>query len=180
MASVLLFDLTLSTFLQISQNSPQNQIFTAERSVYRVLAYMETFFTYLCFRKYPTKYLILWSNSILFVWKRITKGRFPKEWTNIFLIRDSGIGRLCICLYLNLQYFRELTRSRPTCQVTLCNDSGWPRHRENREFGSYFFQTGKTQGILLWHREKFWDTGKIFFCDTGKKLDTGKIFDCDY
>ena len=21
--------------------------------------------------------------------------------------------------------------------------SGWPRHRENREFGSYFFQTGK-------------------------------------
>ena len=27
--------------------------------------------------------------------------------------------------------------------------SGWPRHRENREFGSYFFQTGKTQGILL-------------------------------
>ena len=25
--------------------------------------------------------------------------------------------------------------------------SGWPRHRENREFGSYFFQTGKTQGI---------------------------------
>ena len=30
--------------------------------------------------------------------------------------------------------------------------TGWPRHRE---FGSYFFQTGKTQGILLWHREKF-------------------------
>ena len=58
--------------------------------------------------------------------------------------------------------------------------SGWPRHRENREFGSYFFQTGKIQGILLWHREKFWDTGKIFFCDTGKNLDTGKIFDCDY
>ena len=27
--------------------------------------------------------------------------------------------------------------------------SGWPRNRENREFGSYFFQTGKTQGILL-------------------------------
>ena len=34
--------------------------------------------------------------------------------------------------------------------VRLC--PGWPRHkenRENREFGSYFFQTGKTQGILL-------------------------------
>ena len=57
---------------------------------------------------------------------------------------------------------------------------GWPRHRENREFGYYFFQTGKTQGILLWHREKFWDTGKIFFCDRGKNLDTGKIFDSDY
>ena len=30
--------------------------------------------------------------------------------------------------------------------------AGWPRHRENREnreFGSYFFQTGKTQGILF-------------------------------
>ena len=39
---------------------------------------------------------------------------------------------------------------------------GWPRHRENREFGSYFFQTGKTQGILFWHREKFANTGKIF------------------
>ena len=25
--------------------------------------------------------------------------------------------------------------------------SGLPRHRENREFGSPFFQTGKTQGI---------------------------------
>ena len=38
------------------------------------------------------------------------------------------------------------------------------------EFGSYFFQTGKTQGIWLWHREKFWDTGKIFFYGTGKKF----------
>ena len=27
--------------------------------------------------------------------------------------------------------------------------TGWPRNRENREFGSYFFQTGKTQGILF-------------------------------
>ena len=25
--------------------------------------------------------------------------------------------------------------------------TGFPRHRENREFGSPFFQTGKTQGI---------------------------------
>ena len=55
---------------------------------------------------------------------------------------------------------------------------GWPQHRENREFGSYFFQTGKTQGILLWHREKFWDTGKIFYFGTGRNLDTGKIIDC--
>ena len=58
--------------------------------------------------------------------------------------------------------------------------SGWPRHRENREFGSYFFQTGKTQGILLWHRENFWDTGKIFYFGTGRNLDTGKIIDCRY
>ena len=33
--------------------------------------------------------------------------------------------------------------------------TGWPRNRENREFGSYFFQTGKTRGILLQHRENF-------------------------
>ena len=33
--------------------------------------------------------------------------------------------------------------------VALKRKTGWPRHRENREFGSYFFQTGKTQGILL-------------------------------
>ena len=39
---------------------------------------------------------------------------------------------------------------------------GWPRYRENRDFGSYFFQTWKTQGILFWHREKFANTGKIF------------------
>ena len=31
-----------------------------------------------------------------------------------------------------------------------------------QEFGSYFFQTGKTQGILFWHREKFGNAGKIF------------------
>ena len=41
----------------------------------------------------------------------------------------------------------------PTYEFVLsCSTSahtGWPRHRENREFGSYFFQTGKTQGILL-------------------------------
>ena len=153
MASVLLFDLTLSTFLQISQNSPQNQIFTAERSVYRVLAYMETFFAYLCFRKYPTKYLILWSNSILFVWKRITKGRFPKEWTNIFLIRDSGIDRLCICLYLNLQYFRELTRSRSRLPSDFvqrvrqnhgCDDTK-PRRRKELRFSLCRFQVKITR-----------------------------------
>ena len=34
--------------------------------------------------------------------------------------------------------------------VVLKNEcTGWPQHRENREFGSYFFQTGKTQGILF-------------------------------
>ena len=41
------------------------------------------------------------------------------------------------------------------------------RQGKHREFG---FDTGKN----------FEDTGKIFFCDTGKNLDTGKIFDCDY
>ena len=37
--------------------------------------------------------------------------------------------------------------------------TGWPRHREIREFGSYFSQTWKTQGIWFWHREKFANTG---------------------
>ena len=50
----------------------------------------------------------------------------------------------------------------PLCS-TVSTDAGWPRHRENREFDSYFFQTGKTQGILLSHRENCWDTGKIFW-----------------
>ena len=49
--------------------------------------------------------------------------------------------------------------------------TGWPQHRENREnreFGSYFFQTGKTQGILLWHREKIETQGKYFSVTQGK------------
>ena len=43
-------------------------------------------------------------------------------------------------------------------------NAAWPRRRENREFGSYFFQTGKTQGIFvvtqgkfLRHRENIFD-----------------------
>ena len=52
--------------------------------------------------------------------------------------------------------------------------------------------TGKTRNLVLTfsrqgkHREfcfdteKFWDTGKIFFCDIGKNVDTGKTFDRDY
>ena len=35
------------------------------------------------------------------------------------------------------------------CLSTSQKKAGWPWHRENREFGSYFFQTGKTQGILF-------------------------------
>ena len=35
------------------------------------------------------------------------------------------------------------------------NITGWPWHRENREFGCKFFQTGKTQGIWLQQMEKF-------------------------
>ena len=64
--------------------------------------------------------------------------------------------------------------------------TGWPRHRESREFGSYFFQTGKTQGICFDTGKNFETQGKIlrhreiFFCDTGKNLDIGEIFDCDY
>ena len=45
-------------------------------------------------------------------------------------------------------------RNGPKNKLTLLSEyatplPGWSRHKENREFGSYFFQTGKTQGILL-------------------------------
>ena len=46
--------------------------------------------------------------------------------------------------------------------------TGWPRHRESREFGSYFFQTGENTGNLpkniknmILHREFTFNTGKI-------------------
>ena len=42
-----------------------------------------------------------------------------------------------------------LTKGYPLPPSPTLPLAGWPRHRENREFGSYFFQTGKTQGILL-------------------------------
>ena len=37
----------------------------------------------------------------------------------------------------------------------------WPRHRENREFRHQFFQTGKTQGVKVQHRENFDNTGNF-------------------
>ena len=57
-----------------------------------------------------------------------------------------------------------LHRETLTCTISALHYgvTGWPWHRENNEFGSYFFQTGKTQGIWFWHREKIANTGKIF------------------
>ena len=53
-------------------------------------------------------------------------------------------------------------------KVRMHISTGWPRHRENREFGCSFFQTGKTQGIcqkniknMILHREFASNTGKI-------------------
>ena len=41
--------------------------------------------------------------------------------------------------------------------------TGWPQHREKREFGFYFFQTRKTQGIC-YNTGKFFETqGKYFW-----------------
>ena len=55
--------------------------------------------------------------------------------------------------------------------------SGLPRHRENREFESPFFQTGKTQGNLpkniknmLLHREFATNTGKILRLNKNNEL----------
>ena len=73
--------------------------------------------------------------------------------------------------------------------------SGWQRHRGNREFGSYFFQTGKTQGKYFdndCYYEKYASFGKFqnflqrhkgngefgsYFFQTGKTQ--GKYFDND-
>ena len=57
-------------------------------------------------------------------------------------------------------YTTELgvVREVQKCKFSIVS-TGCPRHRENREFGSYFFQTGKTgnfalrQGKILRHRE---------------------------
>ena len=62
-------------------------------------------------------------------------------------------GYQCNCSHLKTK--SHLTRKGPRQYRPPPKDgegnafTGWPRHRENREFGSYFFQTGKTQGILL-------------------------------
>ena len=59
-------------------------------------------------------------------------------------------------------------------------ESGWPRHRDNREFGSYFFQTGKTQnfvvtqGKFLVHRENIFDC--IYYCKKHVSLHISSIF----
>ena len=39
--------------------------------------------------------------------------------------------------------------------------AGWPRHRENREFGYHFFQTWKTQEILAQHRDNLDNMGNF-------------------
>ena len=66
--------------------------------------------------------------------------------------RSSRREFITECIRLRCKYL-----SRARIQTYCCThinevSAGWPRHRENREnreFGSYFFQTGKTQGILL-------------------------------
>ena len=57
--------------------------------------------------------------------------------------------------WVNSDDFKKFVEMSPPYMYlvsTMMDNSGWPRHRENtenREFGSYFFQTGKTQGILF-------------------------------
>ena len=85
--------------------------------------------------------------------------------------------RFCIAWKFENEFDREnklldlSSKHHNKCKLALKLMSGWPRHRENRKFGSYFFQTGKTQGILFWQREKFPNTGKIF----GLWLSTQKV-----
>ena len=43
----------------------------------------------------------------------------------------------------------------------IMNRTGLPRHRENREFGSSFFQTGKTQGICKKLSKMHFYTGNL-------------------
>ena len=66
-------------------------------------------------------------------------------------------GTLQVTTYCGQNILSHNYRPQRSCGQ---GNAGWPRHRENREFGSYFFQTGKTQGNfaltqgkILRHRE---------------------------
>ena len=52
-----------------------------------------------------------------------------------------------------------------SCIIAVVADTytWWPRHRENREFGCYFFQTGKTHVIFCNTWKPFWNIGKFFW-----------------
>ena len=73
---------------------------------------------------------------------------------NYLLVPLSLSNSVCIILSWSTL---ELDRQQhyiflPPANIVCEGYAGWPRHRENREnreFDSYFFQTGKTQGILL-------------------------------
>ena len=55
---------------------------------------------------------------------------------------------LCImCAYVSVYCSAEILGFVLLVQSVGKLTSGLPRHRENREFESPFFQTGKTQGI---------------------------------
>ena len=78
-------------------------------------------------------------------------------------------AKCSVAFFQNDYYMQQMHTIEIHWRLIALPYSGWPRHRENREnreFGSYFFQTGKTQE---------------FCSDTGKNLLTqGKYLDCDY
>ena len=81
------------------------------------------------------------------------EGRSISIFQNLNKIRESEVpfNKINIAHDLTKKQKEELQEKIKEAQEKEENDqsAGWPRHKENREFGSYFFQTRKTQGILL-------------------------------
>ena len=72
-----------------------------------------------------------------------------KSGLKISVVCDEATLRFDVGLAsVKLMRFQTLGRFLLISRISTCDGiPGLPRHRENREFGSPFFQTGKTQGI---------------------------------
>ena len=125
------------------------------------------------------------TNVAIFIWSNWTSWKSPMVLTCYKLRLNPALnsprGRAAVFSFLLWIISIDVMVSRtinPSCASRnfssipvhpLVTPAGWPRRRENREFGCLFFQTGKTQGICqkilkIWFytrnlpptQEKFW------------------------